>query len=182
MTNRNPTLDASPVSGSRAELTFAPVPLQKQFSFAHEAVGHRKSKVVLGVDRSSDAERMNRPISGAGYTFLLAETGIECLALVRRIQPRLIIIEIDLPHLSGFETCKRLRADSAYHHIPIVFYTNRNAFEDVRGSIDVGANDYILKSAGPGRLLSRVNHWTCRFVRPAELYRVHSARRMLAAA
>jgi DNA-binding response OmpR family regulator len=149
--------------------------------FEYATIGHRKSKIVMGVDRTPDAERMERAITGAGYTFLHTENGVECLALVARIQPRLIIIEIDLPHLNGFETCKRLRADTAFNHIPIAIYTNRNAVQDVRESIDVGANDYILKSAGPGRLLSRVNHWTCRFVRPVDLYRVHSPRRMLVA-
>jgi len=156
------------------ELTFAVISEAAQFE--RVARSHRRSKIVVGVDQSPDAETVGHMISRAGYAFIPAANSMECLTLLSRIRPRLIILEIDLPELSGFEACKRIRAERTLDHVPIAFYTNRSTFDDVRESVDVGANDYILKSAGPGRLLSRVNHWTCTFVRPGHSSRIRSLR------
>jgi CheY-like chemotaxis protein len=125
-----------------------------------------KSKIVLGVDRPDELAWLDGVIAGEGYTFIAAGSGVQCLGIAARVIPRLILLEIELEGLSGFETCRRLRDDKSLNHIPIAFLTRTNGIAAVRQSVEAGANDFILKSPDPRPLIARVQHWTCTFVGP----------------
>jgi CheY-like chemotaxis protein len=129
-----------------------------------------RTKLVLGVDDLPGHLRLlQQCVMSAGYTFVGAASGLECLRIVARIEPRLILLDVQMPELDGFETCRRLRADIAFAHVPIVFLTACNAPDDVKRGLEVGGNDFILKPVAIQRLVERVNYWTSRRVgaRPA---------------
>jgi DNA-binding response OmpR family regulator len=123
------------------------------------------SKVVLGVDDAPEnLFLLQSALKSAGYTFIGAKSGRECLSLVGRITPRLILLDIEMPELDGFETCRRLRQNRELRHVPIAFLTARKSPEDVRMGLNTGGNDFILKPFDPVKLLERVRHWTSRSV------------------
>jgi two-component system OmpR family response regulator len=124
-----------------------------------------KNKVVIGVDDLPQHLRLlQQCVLSGGYTFIGATSGLECLKLVSRIEPRLILLDVQMPEVDGFETCRRLRADPALQHVPIAFLTSCNSTEDVRAGLAAGGNDFILKPVVIARLMERVNYWTSRRV------------------
>jgi two-component system, OmpR family, response regulator len=126
-----------------------------------------RNKIVIGVDDlPQHLKLLQQCILSGGYNFIGAASGIECLALVSRIEPRLILLDVQMPDLDGFETCRRLRNDLSLSHVPIAFLTARNSPDDVKLGLAVGGNDFILKPVALSRLLDRVQYWTSRRVEP----------------
>ncbi|MBI1779450.1 MAG: response regulator [Proteobacteria bacterium] len=121
------------------------------------------SKVVLGVDDAPEnLKLLGAAVRAGGYNFLSAPGGSECLSLLTRIEPRLILLDIMIPDMDGFETCRHIRARPALRHTPVVFLTARKTADDVKSCLAVGGNDFIVKPFDVAKLLERVRHWTAR--------------------
>jgi DNA-binding response OmpR family regulator len=93
----------------------------------------------------------------AGYIFFGTTSGPECL--LSRIEPRLILLDVQMPDMDGFETCRHSRKDWRLARVPIAFLTALKRPADVHAGM-AGGNDFILKPFNPDVLLNRVNHWT----------------------
>ncbi len=89
----------------------------------------------------------------AGYLVVEAADGPEALAVFDREQPDLVILDVNLPGLNGFEVCRRIRAESA---VPILLLTVRSSEADQVYGLDLGADDYLTKPFSPRTLLARV--------------------------
>ena len=89
----------------------------------------------------------------AGYFVIEAVDGVEALAAFEREQPDLTILDVNLPGLSGFEVCRRIREQSA---TPIMMLTVRSSEQDEVKGLDLGADDYLTKPFSPRTLLARV--------------------------
>lgn len=127
-----------------------------------------RNKIVIGVDdNEANLAFLKSAVTSAGYTFFGATSGAECLSLVLRVPPRLILLDIQMPWMDGFETCRRLRALAETATVPIAFLTACKTREDVRTGLAAGGNDFIVKPFLPAHLLERVRHWTTRSVRAA---------------
>jgi two-component system OmpR family response regulator len=130
---------------------------------ASEDPNSRKNKIILGVDdQPENIMMLEALIEGRGYTFFGAGSGAECISLAPRAAPRLILLDIQMPELDGFETCKRLRAIWTLAPTPIVFLTGRKSSDDVRAGMAAGGNDFIVKPFDAEKLLARVDYWTSR--------------------
>lgn len=92
-----------------------------------------------------------------GFEVFAASSAGEGLALVQAEAPDLILTDLTLPDMSGFELCKRLQQDPQLCHIPIIIVTSRRRESDLVLSLGLGADDYVLKPFGPSELLARVN-------------------------
>jgi two-component system, OmpR family, response regulator len=122
---------------------------------------NNRSKIVVGVDDMAESlSLVGHIVSDAGYVFMGAAGGAECLALVARIVPQFILLDVEMPKMDGFETCRRLRADWRLTHVPIAFLTARKTSEDVRKGMAVGGNDFVLKPFDRAKLIERLNYWT----------------------
>ncbi len=125
----------------------------------------RRGKVVLGVDDQPENIMMLESIlESQGFTFFGAASGMDCLSLAQRVNPRLILLDVQMPLMDGYETCRRLRRIPEFRTIPVAFLTARKEVEDVRTGIAVGGNDFIVKPFDPVKLVNRVVHWTSRRV------------------
>jgi len=89
----------------------------------------------------------------AGYLVVEAADGQAALDTFARESPALVILDVNLPRLSGLEVCRRIRADS---RVPIMMLTVRSAEEDQVQALDLGADDYLTKPFSPRTLLARV--------------------------
>jgi DNA-binding response OmpR family regulator len=89
----------------------------------------------------------------AGYLAITATQGGEALELFEREQPDLVILDVNLPVLNGFEVCRRIRAEAT---TPIMMLTARSSEEDQVQGLDGGADDYLTKPFSPRTLLARV--------------------------
>jgi CheY-like chemotaxis protein len=124
-----------------------------------------RGKVVMGVDDVP----MNLTIIGAylqkaGFAFIGAAGGEECLDLTTRVQPRVLLLDIQMPGVDGLEVCRRLRRRLEFKHVPIAFLTASNKAEDVAEGIAAGGNDFITKPFQQAKLIERVAYWVHRRV------------------
>jgi len=123
------------------------------------------SNILLGVDDAPEnLFLLQSAVKAGGYTFVGARSGSECLTMLHRVVPRLILLDIEMPTMDGFETCRRIRALPEVSHVPIAFLTARKTAEDVKECLDVGGNDFIVKPFDMAKLLERNRHWTARRV------------------
>jgi two-component system, OmpR family, response regulator len=125
----------------------------------------RRNKVILGVDdQVENLLVLQAVVESAGYTFRSAPSGAECIALVKLTTPHLILLDIEMPDMDGFETCRRLRTVWTVRQTPIAFLTGRKSAEDVKHGLAAGGNDFIVKPFDHDRLLARISHWTRRTI------------------
>ncbi len=118
---------------------------------------------ILGVDDDIDQLIvLQTHLDAAGFTFFGATSGEEALKLVARVAPRLIILDVTMRGLDGFETCRRLRLDPAAADVPVLLLTARKTEADVLAAKAVGANDFMVKPFDADRLAERVRRWLSR--------------------
>jgi two-component system, OmpR family, KDP operon response regulator KdpE len=109
---------------------------------------------ILVVDDEPQIRRVLRTtLSFRGYTISEAASGEEALELVRKLKPDLILLDVNLPGMSGVEVCREVRRTS---DAPIIMLTVRNAERDKVVALDAGADDYVTKPFGIEELLARV--------------------------
>ena len=117
----------------------------------------RKPPLILIVD-DSEANRdiLARRLETSGYQFATAADGEMALELSRRLLPDLILLDVMMPKLDGFEVCRRLKADANLPFIPIILVTARSDTRDVVRGLDVGGDEYLTKPVDQSALVARV--------------------------
>jgi DNA-binding response OmpR family regulator len=109
---------------------------------------------ILVVDDDSDLRNLIAyALRHAGYLVVEAADGPAALAAFASEQPALVVLDVNLPRLSGFEVCREIRARGA---TPVMMLTVRGSEEDVVQGLDLGADDYLTKPFSPRTLLARI--------------------------
>jgi two-component system, OmpR family, KDP operon response regulator KdpE len=112
------------------------------------------SATILAVDDEPQIRRVLRAtLSAQGYTILEAKSGEEALDTIRRERVDLVLLDVNLPGISGLETCREIRGSS---DVPIIMLTVRNAEQDKVQALDAGADDYVVKPFGSEELMARI--------------------------
>jgi DNA-binding response OmpR family regulator len=104
-------------------------------------------------DEDSIATLVHSYLERNGFTVVRAECGEEALAEVERRPVRVIVLDIGLPDMDGFEVCRRIRCDS---RVPILMLTARDEEPDRVSGLELGADDYLTKPFSPRELVARV--------------------------
>jgi two-component system phosphate regulon response regulator PhoB len=118
----------------------------------------RTAPVVLVVDDEKDLRSLlDFNLKQAGYRTLQAATGGEALAQAQRHAPDMILLDLNLPDLSGTEVARRLKADPETREIPIVMLTARGGEADRIAGFELGAEDYVPKPFSVRELILRLN-------------------------
>ena len=113
--------------------------------------------LVLIVDDEATQRLLTRDcLEQDGFRIEEASSGEEGLRLVRELHPDLVLLDIMMPGIDGFETCRQLRADPAIRHTPVIVVTGREDIEDVKQGFAVGATDFLTKPVTWNLLPSRV--------------------------
>ncbi|GAC1567157.1 MAG: response regulator transcription factor [Ktedonobacteraceae bacterium] len=110
-------------------------------------------KILIIEDEDGIIHLLNLYLRDAGYEVVVAKDGADGLALHARVHPDLVLLDIMLPALDGFEVCRRIRA---WSKTPILMLTARGDEDDRIQGLDLGADDYIAKPFSPRELVSRV--------------------------
>jgi len=92
-----------------------------------------------------------------GYEVVTALDGEEALRKVQEAKPDLIVLDIMMPKMDGYETCKALKSDAATKDIPVILLSAKGRNVDMQTGYDVGADDYITKPFSPRKLVDRIN-------------------------
>ena len=116
----------------------------------------RSTHRILIVDDDERVRRAHvRLIQSLGYETEVAADGIEALAKLR-LDIDLVLLDVEMPHIDGFEVARRIRAEPASRHVPIVMITGRTAREDHMRAIEAGVNDFVSKPVDPTELELRM--------------------------
>jgi two-component system phosphate regulon response regulator PhoB len=113
-------------------------------------------KIVVVDDEENIQELVQYNLERNGYEVTCVATGEEALEAVRSVRPNLIILDLMLPGIDGFEVCRVFKGDSQTEHIPIIMLTAKGEESDVVTGLELGAEDYIVKPFSPKVLLARV--------------------------
>ena len=141
-------------------------------------------EVVLVVDDSpATLGMLNEALEAAGYTVLVAQSGMAALALMERITPDIVLMDAVMPGLDGFETCRRMKASVGLSAVPVVFMTGLTETEHVLRGLEAGGVDYVTKPVSPDEVVARVGvHLaTARLTRSARIALDTAGRFLLAA-
>ncbi len=115
------------------------------------------SKILVADDNAQNRELLEAYMEELeGVTTISAADGQEALAKVESEKPDLILLDIMMPRMSGYEVCKKLKSDPATKDIPIIIVTALHETGDIERGVDVGTNDFITKPVNRTDLLARV--------------------------
>lgn len=113
-------------------------------------------KIVLAEDEPQIARLIEFKLKKEGYQVTWKENGEEALKAIKADKPDLILLDVMMPVMDGYEVLRRLKEDENLRSIPVVMLTARAQERDVVKGIDMGAEDYITKPFHPAELLARV--------------------------
>lgn len=113
---------------------------------------------VLVAEDDKIIRRLARHIlERAGYTVYEAADGLEALAQIKEIKPDLLLLDIMMPHMNGYDVCLTLRSQEETATLPIVIITAKTEKHAIQKGIDAGANRYLTKPISPKVLVDNVN-------------------------
>ncbi|MCF6247456.1 MAG: response regulator [Desulfobacula sp.] len=116
-----------------------------------------KSLVLAVDDKPRNLQFLGKLLSDNGYEVGMAQSGRKALNFVKKNEPDLILLDIMMPDLDGYEVCKRLKADYSAQQIPIIFLTAKTEPKDIVKGFDVGGVDYVTKPFNSAELLARIH-------------------------
>jgi DNA-binding response OmpR family regulator len=114
-----------------------------------------KKKILL-VDDSATALLMEKTMLGSTYDLITACDGAEALKVAVKELPDLILLDVVMPKMGGFEVCRVLRGIDATRTIPIIMVTTRGEGKNVEAGFASGANDYVTKPINGAELLAKI--------------------------
>jgi len=137
--------------------TLPPSLLPPQLALNH-ALDRANGDLVLIVDDVPDnLALLHDALDESGYTVLVATSGESALARAAQARPDIVLLDAMMPGMDGFEVARRLKADAATAHIPIVFMTGLTETEHLVAAFGAGATDYVTKPIKPKEVLARMN-------------------------
>ena len=115
-------------------------------------------KILVIEDDPATSRLVDYTLRHEGYEVIRAANGLEGLQKARNEKPDLLILDVMLPGIDGFEICHRLRSDIATSKLPILMFSAKAQEIDKKTGAKVGADDYLTKPADPAEILNRVRN------------------------
>ena len=115
------------------------------------------NRILVVDDTPANIQALAGMLKEKGYQISVATNGRQALDVLARVQPDLILLDVMMPEMDGFETCRRLKASEQWRHIPVIFLTSKTETTDIVQGFELGAVDYVAKPFNAHELLARVN-------------------------
>ncbi len=129
-----------------------------------QATSERRKRILVVDDEAHIREILKYQLESAGYAVCLASGGREALESVRSDPPDLVLLDLMMPLVDGYEVCRQLRGEFWTSHIPVIMITAKGDLEDKLEGLADGANDYITKPFAIAEVLVRIRNaleWSC---------------------
>jgi len=115
------------------------------------------TRILIVDDTPANIQSLAAILKSKGYLISAATNGKQALEVLARMQPDLILLDVMMPEMDGFETCRQLKAAEQWRHIPVIFLTAKTETADIVQGFELGAVDYVAKPFNAHELLARVN-------------------------
>src|SRR5438128_7376905 len=120
------------------------------------AARQQQGRVLVVEDERDVADLIRYNLTKEGYDVVVAPTGSDALKQAREVHPDLVLLDIMVPQLNGWEVCRRLKQDAETKSIPVIMVTGRVEEGDKVLGFEMGADDYVTKPFSPRELLARI--------------------------
>jgi twitching motility two-component system response regulator PilH len=113
-------------------------------------------KILVVDDSPTDRQYMIETLKGKGFQIVTAENGEEAITKAKNELPDLILMDVVMPGLNGYQATRQITRDDATKHIPVIMCTSKGADTDKIWGLRQGANDYLVKPVDPQALLAKI--------------------------
>lgn len=114
------------------------------------------AKILIAEDEKDIRDLITFTLSFAGHEITATSNGEEAYVAAQQVFPDLILLDVRMPRMTGYEACQQLKANEKTRHIPVVFLSAKGQDAEVQTGLEVGAVDYIVKPFSPDQLTERV--------------------------
>jgi DNA-binding response OmpR family regulator len=114
------------------------------------------AKILIAEDERDIRDLIIFTLRFAGHEVVAASNGEEALERALKEIPDLILMDVRMPRMTGYEACKRMKQEDSIKHIPVAFLSAKGQETEVQTGLEVGAVEYILKPFSPDQLTERV--------------------------
>ena len=118
--------------------------------------GSTQAKLLIVDDKTANLDLLREMLTPLGHQIFFATSGAKALEIATSTRPDLVLLDVMMPEMDGFETCRRFKQDEALAAIPIIFVTARADVEDLARGFEAGAVDYITKPVKQPEVHARV--------------------------
>jgi twitching motility two-component system response regulator PilH len=113
-------------------------------------------KVLIVDDSATDLKKLEQIVMGAGYTVITAVSGKEAIERVKNDHPDVVLLDIIMNDLNGFQVCRAINADAATKDIPVVLVSSKREKTDQVWGVEQGARAYVTKPFTPEQILDQL--------------------------
>lgn len=115
-----------------------------------------KAKILVVDDNEKNVELLEAILQAAEFEVLKAYDGKQAMEMVSKQRPDLLLLDIMMPQLDGFQVCEMLRKDPQNAGVPVIMVTAKDKESDIVGSLERGADDYVVKPIDKKSLLGKI--------------------------
>jgi CheY-like chemotaxis protein len=121
------------------------------------------AKILIAEDERDIRDLVAFTLRFAGHEVFAATNGEEAVELAPRVKPDLVLMDVRMPRMTGYEACRALKADPVLKHIPVIFLSAKGQESEIQQGLDAGAEEYLLKPFAPDQLTDRVKDILVKF-------------------
>jgi DNA-binding response OmpR family regulator len=121
------------------------------------------AKILIAEDEPDIRELVLFMLRFAGYEVIAATNGEEAVQTASREIPDLILLDVRMPRMTGYDACRLMKANPALRDVPVVFLSAKGQESEIQSGLDAGAEEYLLKPFSPAELTNRVRGILSRF-------------------
>lgn len=114
------------------------------------------ARILIAEDERDIRELIAFTLKFAGHEVIATSNGEEALQAALSEKPDLILLDVRMPRMSGYQACEKIKADPGTRQIPVVFLSAKGQESEVKTGMDAGADEYILKPFSPDQLTARI--------------------------
>ena len=114
------------------------------------------AKILIAEDERDIRDLVAFTLRFAGHEVVVATNGEEAVEMAPQVNPDLILMDVRMPRMTGYEACKAMKANPDVKDIPVVFLTARGQESEIQQGLEAGAEEYLLKPFAPDQLTGRV--------------------------
>lgn len=121
------------------------------------------TKILIAEDEPDIRDLVAFTLRFAGYEVVTGTNGEDAVQVAKKEYPDLILLDVRMPRMTGYEACKLIKADPKLKDVPVVFLSAKGQESEIRDGMEAGAEEYLLKPFAPDQLTERVRSILARF-------------------
>lgn len=114
------------------------------------------AKILIAEDERDIRDLITFTLGFAGYEVVAAANGEEAVNLARQENPDLVLMDVRMPRMTGYEACAAMKADAKLKDIPVIFLSAKGQDSEIQTGLQAGAVEYLLKPFAPDQLTARI--------------------------